>query len=886
MISVHERAAQTFTATGLAVLNREIIDPVVAEELNGGFTLRFNYPADGPAAQYLVLENIVAAPAPGIQSRQGFRITEVTTNLDGLLEITAHHVFYDLAANLVADTYVVNKTAADALKQLLDAANSKHGFTASSSDNVTRASARIVRQSLAAAILDAKAENSFVSRWGGELAFDNWHIRHAPRRGGNHGVVIRDRKNLTGYEAALDYTTVVTRILPVGYDGLLLPELYVDSPRIGDYIAPRVKVIRYGSVKAIKDAEKPREDELPLPQAYEKLRQLAKAEFSSRHVDQPHCAYKISFVDLASTKEYEGFRDLETVALGDTVTVRHSDLNVALTVRVVSYEFDPLAGEYISIELGSVAAKFTDITHTINTARVEAVQAGVLAGVALASADGKNTNHYGATQPAQAQLGDIWFKEDGGQTEIWIYKSTDTAQPGWVGLATDLNHAQVSAELSKTRTEVSQARQAAEQAQAKVGETKELIDHAASQAVEAKGQADAAVAKATSAENSAATLLQMVNATNSQVSSQLTMLSDDINLRVKNGEIIAQINISPETVLIDGKRVHITGQTMIDNAVISTAMIKDAAVTNAKIGAVDAGKITTGTLAAGRIAAGSITSDKLTISNGFIQTAMIADGAIENAKIGFLDAAKITTGYLNAARIQAGSVSADKLAANAIQVGLAGWDQSIRIDPDRIEWFEAQTRQGSLSGRGMQFWYGSRFIGEMTRGSKAGNPDVQGIGMSLGQGGDYVAWSYQNQQNENFVSCLTLDPKGKFYGTPGLHLGVDLRTRGHKFYTSGDRFVSLQDVSLTDRGTHPGWVGQTGLSKIVFHTYDLMVVTNGSFYNMSRVIDRLNDLMKRVNKLLDLLNKGWVTRIERRGSDITWGHFSSTGYNRMSTNLT
>ncbi|MGJ9541043.1 phage tail spike protein [Actinotignum sp. GS-2025c] len=886
MINVHERAAQTFTATGLAVLDHEIIDPVVAEELNGGFTLTFNYPADGPAAQHLVLENIVATPAPGIQSRQGFRITEVTTTLDGLLEITAHHVFYDLAANLIADTYVVNKTAVDALKQLLDAANSKHGFTASSSDTSTRASARIVRQPLAAAILDAKADNSFVSRWGGELAFDNWHIHHAPRRGRDAGVVIRDRKNLTGYESALDYTTVVTRILPVGYDGLLLPELYVDSPRINDYLTPRIKVIRYGQVKAVKDPEKPREDELPLPQAYEKLRQLAKAEFATRHVDQPHCAYKISFVDLASTKEYEGFRDLETVALGDTVTVRHTDLNVALTARVVSYEFDPLAGEYISIELGSVAAKFTDITHTINTARAEAAQAGVLAGAALASADGKNTNHYGATQPAQAQLGDIWFKEDGEQTEIWIYKSTDTGQPGWVALATDLNHAQVTAELTKTRTEVSQAKQAAEQAQAKAGETKELIDHAALQAVEAKEQADAAVAKATSAENSATTLWQMVNATNSQVSSQLTMLSDDINLRVKNGEIIAQINISPETVLIDGKRIHITGQTMIDNAVISTAMIKDAAVTNAKIGAVDAGKITTGTLAAARIAAGSITSDKLTISNGFIQTAMIADGAIDNAKIGFLDAAKITTGYLNAARIRAGSISADKLAANAIQVGLAGWDQSIRIDPDRIEWFESQTRQGSLSGRGMQFWYGSRFIGEMTRGSKAGNPDVQGIGMSLGQGGDYVAWSYQNQQDGNFVSCLTLDPKGKFYGTPGIHLGVDLRTRGHKFYTSGDRFVSLQDVSLTDRGTHPGWVGQTGLSKIVFHTYDLMVVTNGSFYNMSRVIDRLNDLMNRVNKLLDLLNRGWVTRIERKGSDITWGHFSGTGYNRMSTNLT
>ena len=183
MISVHNRAAQTFTATGLAVLDREIIDPVVSEELGSHFMLSFSYPADGSAAKHLRLENIVATPVPGVEDRQGFRIAEVVTTLGGMLEVTAHHVFYDLSANLVSDTYVVNKTAADALKQLLDAANSKHGFTASSSDTSTRASARIVRQSLAAAILDAKAENSFVSRWGGELAFDNWRIHHAPRRG-------------------------------------------------------------------------------------------------------------------------------------------------------------------------------------------------------------------------------------------------------------------------------------------------------------------------------------------------------------------------------------------------------------------------------------------------------------------------------------------------------------------------------------------------------------------------------------------------------------------------------------------------------------------------------------------------------------------------------
>lgn len=885
MITIHDRSARDFTASGLAVLDRHVIDPMVTQELNGKFSLTFSYPIEGPAAILLVIENIVAAPVPGISTRQGFRISEVTTSLDGMLEVVAHHVFYDLSANLIADTYVVNKTAKQALDQLLGAANSPHGFSASSSDNSRRSSARIVRTPLSAALLD-DSDNSFISRWGGELTFDNWHIHHAPRIGVNRGVVIRDRKNLSGYESSLDYTTIVTRILPVGYDGLLLPELYVDSPRISDYIAPRIKVIRYGQVKAIKDPGKPREDELPLEQAHARLRELAKAEFSSCHVDQPHCAYKISFVDLASTKEYEGFCDLETVTLGDTVTVRHDDLNVALTARVVAYDFDPLAGKYISIELGSTASKFTDITHTITAARSEAIQAQQAASIALASADGKNTNHYGTTQPVSARLGDVWFKDNGEQVGIWIYKTTDTGQPGWVSLATDLNHAQVSTELEQAKTEVTQAKQAAKQAGDLAGQAQASAAKAASDVAAARKQADQAVKTASQASEGVEGLKITLSDNLQNVWGSIAMMSNNINLRVTKGDVINQINISPETILIDGKRVHITGQTTIDNGIIGTAMIADAAITNAKISQLSADKITTGTLAASRIAAGSITSDKLTIANGYIQTAMIRDAAITSAKIAYIDASKITTGYLNADRIQAGSISADKLAANAIQVGLAGWNQNIRISPTQISWYNGSRLEGTISSRGMQFWYGERYVGELSRGGKKNNENIQGISMSLANQGDYVAWTYQTQANGTFYTCLTLDPKGKFYGSAGIHLGSDLRTNGYKFYTSANRYVTLQDVSLQGRGTHPGWVGPTALSKVVFHTYDVMVVTNGSFYNMTRLFDRVGDLMNRVNGILGLLNQGWISKITSRADgSISWTYFDNTGYQKMSTNL-
>lgn len=864
MITVHDRTATTFTATGLGVLDREIINPIVTEELGGEFSLTFTYPADGPAATHIVLENIVAAPVPRLEQRQGFRISEVVTTLEGMLEVTAFHVFYDLAANLIADTYVVNKTAKGALTQILGAANTKHGFTATSSDTVTRSSARLVRMPIAAALMDAGEDNTFAARWGGELTRDNFHIHHAPMRGANHGMVISDRKNLTGFESSIDFSTVVMRILPIGYDGLLLPELYVDSPKLGDYVVPRIRVIRYGQVKAITDKDNPREGELPLDQAHGELRRLAATEFNAKHVDEPSASYKIHFTDLSQTREYADLARLETVEIGDTVTVRHADLGVALTARVVAYEYNPLTGQYISVELGTVARKFTSVTRQVKTAINTAVAASDTAGFALASADGKNTNHYGSAQPEKAQLGDTWFKQNGETTEIWIYRLTDTGQPDWVALATDLNHAQISAELDAARAEVDQAKTAA------AGAT-QLAQDAHDVAMTSDGRLTVAVVDpsvADAAGRPEGALWQV--RVDGVIARQYILTNNQWEQTPVGAAMIGSKAIS---------------QAHIADAAIGTAHIADAAITDAKIGSLSASKITSGYLAAGRIAAGSITSDKLTIANGYITNAMIKDAAVTSAKIASLDAGKITTGTLSAARIGARSITADKLATNAIQVGLAGWTQSIRITPYQIAWYNGSTLEGKITSAGMQFWYGTRYIGEMARRAHKDKPDVQGVVNQVAYQGDYVAWTYQTVSGGGYFTCLTLDPKGRFYGKAGIHLGADLRTNGYKFYTTGSRYVTLQDCTLTGKGTYAGWVSSNGLAKIVFHTYDVMVVTNGSYYNMTRLFDRTKDLMSRMNAILSLLNQGWITSISGTGSNITWRYFSNTGLSAMSTNL-
>ena len=139
-------------------------------------------------------------------------------------------------------------------------------------------------------------------------------------------------------------------------------------------------------------------------------------------------------------------------------------------------------------------------------------------------------------------------------------------------------------------------------------------------------------------------------------SSQITQLADQINLKVDKNGVIAQINVSSEGVLIDGKYVHITGTTTIDNAVIKTAHIADLAVSNAKIAnlAVNGAKI----------ADASITTAK--IGDLQVSTAKIANLAVTDAKIGSLSASKITTGTLDAGKISVINLSASSITSGTL----------------------------------------------------------------------------------------------------------------------------------------------------------------------------------------------------------------------------
>lgn len=94
--------------------------------------------------------------------------------------------------------------------------------------------------------------------------------------------------------------------------------------------------------------------------------------------------------------------------------------------------------------------------------------------------------------------------------------------------------------------------------------------------------------------------------------SALTQLDDAINLRVKEGDVINQINVSPESILIDGSKVHITGETYFDDNIVTSKMLQAKAVTADKMSVDSLSAITANV---GSLKGGTITGTQIVGTN-------------------------------------------------------------------------------------------------------------------------------------------------------------------------------------------------------------------------------------------------------------------------------
>lgn len=438
MIQLYGRDERDFQGHNGRVL-AAVSNDTITWKVNEQFDFQFDYPLFAKHGLAIENEMIVTAPVPGYDD-QAFRINSVEKSM-GMLTVHAYHVFWDLMQNFVEDINIVNKEGADAVAHVLESTQFPHEFTATSTvGNI--ASARIVRMSVIAALIGTD-DNTVLSRWGGEFEWDNFHFNHVAKLGEDRGVVFRNGKNLLGYKATEDLTNTVTRIMPEGYNGLFLPELYVDSSLIDNYATPRIAKISYTDIKAIDEESVSADgetdpDALPMDQALDALRAAAKREYELNEVDKPGLEFELNVVMLEDTEEYRGRGIFSRVYPGDTARFIHDEDGLDVKARMTGYTWQPSTEQYLTQSYYSSSALRggTDVEHKIEQIGNQITVIDKT--VTMKAANNSNTVGWSSDtppdEPKNAKEGDLWYQQVGNHVIMWMWHDS-----AWIETASDIS---------------------------------------------------------------------------------------------------------------------------------------------------------------------------------------------------------------------------------------------------------------------------------------------------------------------------------------------------------------------------------------------------------------------------------------------------------------
>lgn len=311
--------------------------------------------------KYIDFENVIAAEENG--KKKLYRIYNVVRELYSVTAY-ARPLFFDLIDKVLLDVRPTQKIGQEALNIILEGTP----FTGHSNLN-TLSTSYYIRKNIIEALL-GDDENSFLNRWGGEFYCENFDVYINDRIGSDNGVRVEFGYNLNEIEEDVNIEEVVTRIIPVGYNGIMLEGKtpWVDSPLINKYTHPKTRVIEFSDVK-VKESSEDEEGFSTIEEARAELIKQCNLLFENG-IDKPTVNYKIDMINLANTTEYKNFKILVNVNKGDTITCYIKHLDIDVKARVIDYERDLITGEYNYIEIGNVVSNFfneqADIQSKVN----------------------------------------------------------------------------------------------------------------------------------------------------------------------------------------------------------------------------------------------------------------------------------------------------------------------------------------------------------------------------------------------------------------------------------------------------------------------------------------------------------------------------------------
>lgn len=368
MIQVYTRGNENYDSNGDMTLLPTTCE--LSAEINGAWELTMRHPLDKKGRwKYLEEEAVISAPTFQ-DDHQLFRIDKCVKT-DTTVKITAYPIFFDSADDCVLmDTRPMDRNGQDTLDIMMEGSR-----YSGRSDITTGGTAYFIRRNLMDAI-NGENEPTFVQVWGGEILYDNFAVIINERIGGDYGVEIRYGKNMDGLSYTVDMSDVVTRIIPVAYNGRMMSgdAPWVDSPNINKYAKKYIREVKFDDVKMAEDASDGSEDNGDtICQTQEELDAVLIQRCKDMYdtgADLPAVTIKVNMIDLAQTDQYKDFEGLVKVALGDTIHCINSKLEITTEARVVKLTWDCIRNRSAGMTLGGYEYNyFSELTSSLEAVK-------------------------------------------------------------------------------------------------------------------------------------------------------------------------------------------------------------------------------------------------------------------------------------------------------------------------------------------------------------------------------------------------------------------------------------------------------------------------------------------------------------------------------------
>lgn len=333
---------------------------VQTEDEGSEWELEMTYPVSGKDFAELEVNKIILAKANSWQPDQAFRIYSIKKATDLTVTVKAQHIGYDMSNYPIKNFTVKNSSgkkdvASKAINNLMtetvESGVNHHFFIETNVDERTQDIGKNPTEyknetpdSMRAVLLDG--EDSIKGKFGGDLIWDNYHVRLVLVGGEDRDVTINYGIDLIDMEQENNLTDFVTNIIPYykkskkkgeGYNVIYGSSQQRPASDEFDGEGPEYAVTKTVAV----DLTEYIKEGLTTDKIKEALNKKAQEYILAEDIGVPKISLKLSYAQLG-----------QDVRMHDAIRIRFPKMRVDTKAKVVKYTYNVLLEQMEEVEVG------------------------------------------------------------------------------------------------------------------------------------------------------------------------------------------------------------------------------------------------------------------------------------------------------------------------------------------------------------------------------------------------------------------------------------------------------------------------------------------------------------------------------------------------------